>query len=345
MRTTPVLSDSPNGQGFWEIRWSEKRGGQWRSMRRSTRTADRTEAELVLGRFMISRAQAPVEMVGRATVDDCSAYYLREWSLPRGNDVTDDFVLRPVRRGMGRMLADAVTQDDVDAYARARSKGLYGKKGFKAAPSTIRREVTGLQAMLNFCSRKGMIGGRPTFAFDKPAAGQRRDLWLTEADERAVLARAPEASLSVRFIIEAGLSYGVRLGAMMDLRFGAQVSFLSGMVDFNVPGARLSRKRRPVAVMTPAMRSILEELFKQAGRAHVLDRTAPGDFERFMSEIGYGWVTPHVLKHSAITLQLRGGARPEDVSAATATDIKTILSVYRHHSSDELLATVRRRRV
>ena len=164
MRTTPVLSDSPNGQGFWEIRWSEKRGGQWRSMRRSTRTADRTEAELVLGRFMISRAQAPVEMVGRATVDDCSAYYLREWSLPRGNDVTDDFVLRPVRRGMGRMLADAVTQDDVDAYARARSKGLYGKKGFKAAPSTIRREVTGLQAMLNFCSRKGMIGtmtGRP----------------------------------------------------------------------------------------------------------------------------------------------------------------------------------------
>jgi hypothetical protein len=46
------------------------------------------------------------------------------------------------------------------------------------------------------------------------------------------------------------LTYGARRGAIMDLMFGPQVNFIAGSIDFNVPGKRPSRKRRPTVPMT-----------------------------------------------------------------------------------------------
>ena len=68
-------------------------------------------------------------------------------------------------------------------------------------------------------------------------------------------------------------------------------------------------------------------------------------FPAFVREIGYEWVTPHVLKHTAITLMLRAGKSAAEVAGATETSIRTVLEVYRHFCADEKLSifTARRR--
>jgi len=130
---------------------------------------------------------------------------------------------------------------------------------------------------------------------------------------------------------------------MMDLTWD-QVNFVANSIDFNVPGRAAVRKRRPVVPMTATVRELLTWHREKGGR-HVLARNTPRQFDAAMKQIGYEWVTPHVLKHTAITLMLRAGVAPGDVSKLTATDLRTIYKTYRHHTDQELLEIAERRKV
>lgn len=344
MRTFPSLTKTPNRFGYYEIRWSENIDGTWRTRVRSTKTGDRAEAEAAFSRFLADRGQA-IERQRSPTVRDVVEAYLREHSTPRGNERSDRQSLRAPLGAFGDVQATAIRDSDIEAYTRRRLKGAHGDRPVKTA--TIRREIVALQAALNWGSRKDRIPGAPAYRFTKPSDGARRDKWLTEAQEREILDALTEAPLEVRLFTRLGLTYGVRLGAMMDLRFGPQIDWVSGTIDFNPPGRRANRKRRPVVPMTPTVRALMEEAFEAGGRragGRVMPPATPKRFRALMRRIGYDWVTPHVLKHSAITLMLRAKVRPEDVAALTSTDLRTILAVYRHHTADELLGAAERRR-
>lgn len=339
-RTFPHLSKEPNEFGSFEILWSEDTPKGWRTRRRSTKTGDKQEAEAALARFLSIR---DIEQDRASyTLSEIFERYLRHHSRARGNEVSDRRNLRAPLVAFGDTAGHAITDSDVEAYGLRRQRGSYGPKA--VSPATVRREITALQAVLNWGSRKHMIQGRPTFRFPKPADGAPRDLWLTEEQEQDVIAALPDAPISVRIFTRLGLTYGARKSAIMDLTFGPQVNFMTGIIDFQVPGAPVTRKRRPTAPMSKTVRADLEEQFERKGRGQkVCDRATPDQFGRFMEGIGYGWVTPHVLKHTAITLMLRNGERPEDVAKLTATDLRTILRVYRHHTSGEFLAMMDRR--
>lgn len=338
----PKLHLELNAFGSYEIRWSELRDGVWRSMRKSTKTADPEEAELALARLLLSRKDAqPGTKVGN--IFDA---YLEHHCRPRQLEATSRPLLRALRLVFGDMDPLAITQDDIDAYVKARCAGKHGPATFRSGnprppvklqPQSAGREVAMMQAALNWGSRRLMVFGKPTFQFERPAQAPHRDLWLTEAQEKDVRATLHDASRSVQVFTLMGITYRVRRGAMLDLRFiPEEVSFISNSIDFNVPGKRSTRKRRPVVPMTPEVRADLEALFAERGHgAFVLDRLTHRDFAEHMRAIGFEWVTPHVLKHTAITLMLRGGARPEDVAAATETTVDTILKVYRHHCQVE----------
>lgn len=340
MRTFPHLSDEPNAFGYYEIRWSENQGGGWRSKRKSTKTGSRDKAEAALARFLTVR-NADDDFDDK-TVADVFEAYIYMHSRRRGNEKSDRQNMRAPLAAFGKTAAVAVRDQDVDAYARRRAAGSHGERAVK--PATIRRELTALQAVLNFGSRKGMIRSKPTYRFEKPSDGQGRDTWLTEQQEREIIARLPDAPLGVRLFTKMGLAYGARKGVLLDLRFGPQVDFITGKIDFNPPDKVVSRKRRPVVPMTVGIRADLEEAFLIRGRGkRVCGMRSASAFDTFMRDIGYGWVTPHVMKHTAITLMLRRGIAIETVAKLTATDPRTILRVYRHHTMDELLSVVDQR--
>jgi len=266
---------------------------------------------------------------------DLLEIYIRDHSLPKRTEKSDRRAIRaPVER-FGEVNADRITTAKVRDYAARRAKSV--------SSATVRREVTALQSVLNWGHRSGYVAA--AVSFHKPRGGERRDKWLTEEDERTIKRLAEkQASNQVRLILALGLTYGARRGAMIELcNQPRQVNFQSGWIDFNVPGRPVNRKRRPSVPMTPAVRGVLEA---------VANNTPPGqpllteadfrDFKRFMVNARYEWVTPHVLKHSAITLLLRAGKSIHQVSALTQTDPRTLFEVYRHHSPEELLAIAER---
>jgi integrase len=272
----------------------------------------------------------------------CDAY-LKGYSSPRGNLTTDEANLRAPLGAFGAMTALELIEQDMEIYATRRMAGKYGR-AVKAA--TVRRDIASLQAAMNWASKRGFIPGRPTFNLWRPSDdGKPRDLWLNEEQEARVLAALPAAPEHVRIFTRLALTYGARLGAIMGLRIGPQIDFRGATIDFNEPGKRTTRKRRPRVPMTETIRRDLQVacLGKPAG-APLLPRTTPDEFRRWMAGMGFPWVTPHVLKHSAITLMLRGGANVVDVAAATNTDLRTITKVYRHHSQDEILTVLESRR-
>jgi len=332
MRTFPRLSKEPNEHGFYEIKWSELRNGEWRSRRRSSRAKNRGDAEKALAEFLTLRA-VDIDRDQRSFADVVEIY-IRQHSRPRGNEITDRRVLRAPVGAFGEAPAASISDADVQSYSRARSRGQYGPK--KVKPSTIRREIVALQAVLNWALRKDLIRANRPFRFEKPSDDAVRDLWLTAEQEREVLDALHDAPVSVRIFTRLALTYGVRRGAIMDLRYdGAMVNFVTNTINFNVPGKPTNRKRRPVVPMTRTIRDDLSAAFQGGG--WVCERNTPKVFKAFMRSIGYEWVTPHVLKHTAITSMLRQGVPPGDVSKLTATDLRTIYRVYRHHTADELL--------
>lgn len=241
-------------------------------------------------------------------------------------DQSDASLVRHFGGFFGHLRLSALTDAHVEQYIARRTKD-------GARPGSVRRELKAVQAALN------MASGRK-FRLPKPPESPRRDRWLTEDQERDFLHHLADADRDVWLFAKLGLTYGVRKGAIMDLRFGPMVDFEAGVLDFNVPGRRETNKRRPVVPMTGEIRAELASRH-QVGR--VLPSNTPYKYGKFARSIGYGWVTPHVLKHTAISLMLRGGAKIEDVAALTATDIRTLAKTYRHHTVQELLTVAGRR--
>lgn len=338
MRTFPTLSKDRNKHGYYEIRWSEYAQGQWRSKRKSTKTGDKRRAEAALAEFLTSQPQKDTPMSFREVADS----YLRNHSRQRGNEVSDARALRAPLGAFGDWPVTAIKNTDAETYSKQRQGGAYGPKAVK--PSTVRREITAMQAAINWAVRRDMVEGREV-RFDKPSDGAPRDKWLTEQQQAQILSALSAAPLSVQIFTKLGLTYGVRRGAIMDLHF-EQINFLTGNIDFHRPGKAQNRKRRPVVPMTSSIRDLLVEAFKgKSAQDRVCDWNTPYQFKRFMQSIGFEWVTPHVLKHTAITLMLRDGVPPGDVSKLTSTDLRTIYRVYRHHTQAELLNIAERRNI
>lgn len=274
------------------------------------------------------------------TVNEIAKVYFEKHSQPKGNRMGDEAVLRSPLLVFGELRAHNITHNDIDAYTELRMGGIK-----PVSTSTVRRELVALQAVLNYGSKRGMVEGEKIFRFQKPPEGKPRDLWLTEEQETEVLDHMVSAPVSVRLFTKLALTYGCRKGALMDLKFGDQVNFITGVIDFQDPNKAQNRKRRTSVPITPDILVDLEVLFQaKNGKGRVLDYDTPYRYSKFMKSIGYSWATPHVLKHSAITLMLRAGVKLEDVAKLTATDERTLLKVYRHHSFDELLTIAGARR-
>jgi integrase len=267
--------------------------------------------------------------------------YIDRHAAAHRQERTARMKLRAPLEAFGKRAIGKISADDIEAYTTKRMFGGYGKVKVKAP--TIRAEIVMLQAALNwYCKRHD----RPErFEFEKPRDSDRRDLWLDEKQERTALEAAQGWPSDARLFLMLGLTYGARKGAMLDLRFGAQVDFARNRIDFNRPGADETRKRRPAGPMPPDLRDALWARFEEVGPGPVLEGDATEKrYRAGMEAIGLGWATAHVLKHSAITLQLRGGAALDRVSGLTRTSLPTLMKHYRHHADDEMLDTMTRRR-
>ena len=337
-----------NSQGFWEVHWSEA----GRSRRRSCNTKDAHEARRWLKdwqdeiRLALSRqAQAQVPTIETL----CEAYlaFIEARGRTNGNRVS----LVPVRRELGFETPDELVGDWQSEYMARRP----------VSSGTLRRELGALRAALNWGIRKKLVPADMLPEFELPAGGPPRDKHLDWDQEQRLWDFAVqwghraggtllqrETAYRVMLFVCVAMSTSARRGAIQLLTWD-RIDLARGLIDFRLPGERITNKRKVLVPIADRLMPVLQEAATRASRGadgRPIGRLL-GDlrkvnhlFAQFTAAAGVGWVTPHVLRHTWATLASRNGVPEAEIAAIMGDDIRTIQKNYVHYRPDYLRASI-----
>lgn len=308
----------------------------------STGTSSRSEAEVQLAEYIAKKFRPS----GPATADEITighvlAIYAEEHAPYVADPARIAYAIDALDPFWSDLPASAVKGATCRRYAAFRNR----------ADSTVRRELGTLQAALNHCAREGYLLGAPLVSL--PKKPQAKERWLTRSQAASLLwatraLRIDGRQQLQRFII-ASLYTGTRKSATLALAID-QPSAHAGWIDTERgvlyrmgTDETVTNKRRSVA-RCPARLLAHVRRWKKLGATYVCE-----DHEgNRVKDIKKGWanavslaqnvndmgpsVTPHILKHTAITWAMQNGASKEDAASFFSTTIQTIESTYWHHS-------------
>jgi len=204
---------------------------------------------------------------------------------------------------------------------------------------------------MNYAHKEGYVTSAPVVTLPiKPEAKQR---WLTR-DEAAKLLwaayRGHKSRHLCRFILIA-IYTGTRKDAI--LRMGFEPNTVGGWFDLDRgimfrrgQAERATNKRRTPAPIPRQLKAHLRRwrasgaiwaVEYQGGRIGDIKRT----FRNAVAETGLTGVTPHTLKHTAITWALQNGSTVWDCAGYFSTSVETIQKTYGHHAPDHMESALR----
>jgi integrase len=314
----------------WYITWTER----GRSFRASTRTKDRKQADRVRAAFVLERdrqPQAKPDEIAVTTLLD--SYYERHAkALPSAERI--NIAINHLSEFYGAATVSAVN-------ARSHERYIAQCRGEGKADGTINRHLGALRAGLRFAVKSGDLAVAPFVpSLREPPA---RPHVLNRAEVgRLVLAARRLGHDHVALFIRLAVYTGARRSAILQLTWD-RVDLKAGTVDFRLPGVAHSRKRRAITGLPARLLASLRRLRKRSTSDHVITwRGKPvASIKRAFKETARAaklpHVTPHVLKHTAVSWALRV-ASPWVVSGMTATSVRTLQAVYGKHMVDDLKA-------
>lgn len=330
------------------MHWTDttERGKRGRSRRKSMGTADMDVAKTKLGEFLLMERNQATPGVA-LTVADLWAVYFRkhvERNTESANNTKAMWAGLSVK--FGALTLSSVSQDTVDEYEDAREEGDIGGQAVTA--STIRRELGALRACFNWCAKRGIVAKALLPDFDLPAEGRPSDRWLSADEIERLLAAARAVSKKKdktgrmgrgeRFLW-IGLQTSKRSAAIRELRWPF-VDWQTNVIDFDVPGRKITKKRRGVVPISTALRGPLLQMYKErlSDDGHVLDSPAPvlRLVKTIAKEAGVADVTPHVLRHTAATNMARAGMPLWKVAKILGNTTAMVERVYAKHAPDDL---------
>jgi integrase len=309
------------GRDTWHIRC----GGR----RISTGCTDRAGAVAALARFRAAQDAPPA---GTATVGTILARYLadREDAARPGAERLR-WAHRPLTARLGETLPEHLTAAACRVYARAR--GVDG-----VAPSTVRTELQALTAALHWAVGKHLVAAMPELWLPPRPPGRERWLTREEADRLVASCKAKHVRLAVLL----ALHTAARIGAVLALTWD-RVDLDRRLIDYREPGRAVTRKRRvqvPIndtllAVLTPAHAAHTCPAVVEYGGARLA--SLKHGFRDAVTRAGLdGAVTPHTLRHTAITWMVQAGVPLWEVAGLAGLTVALIESTYGHHAPDHL---------
>lgn len=330
-------------------------------------TSDRQEAEQKLAQYIWEkyRPTGPVS-AQELSIAMCLIIYAEEHAMHVAAPQTIGYAMDALLKFWGDRKVSAVTGATCRAYAKARIT----KFGNPASAGTIRRELNVLQAAINYCFKEGKLMSLAQVVL--PASPPPKERWLTRQEAAWLIRGARNLIADGRhladFILH-GLYTGSRKSTILAMHIdipsvsGGHVDTVRGLLYRKPMGKVMTNKRQGTAKL-PAR--YLAHLRRQAksGRKYIVE-----DYKgRRVGDIKTGWkhalvlaeelakakgidldltgVTPHTLKHTAITWALQKGAKVWEAASYFSTSAKTIEQVYGHHSPDyqaSVLAAIDRR--
>lgn len=229
-----------------------------------------------------------------------------------------------------------------------------------------RRELEDLRSAINHHRREGICNEIISIALpDRPP---RRERWLTRSEAARLLwaawrARQMDANAAgeptkravgkhiARFVL-VGLYSGTRssaiCGASLDRLTGRGfIDLDAGVFYRRAEGERETKKRKPAVPLHPRLLAHLRRwgrlglcqnaVVEWGGKP--VARVSKG-FARAARAAGLEGVSPHVLRHTAVTWSMQNGAPLWEAAAYFGMTVEMLEKVYGHHHPDHLKGAV-----
>lgn len=302
--------------------------------RLSTGCTDRAKAEAVLADYLTAAAK-PATAPAISVILERYLADRRERAIPGADRL--GWAHKPLTRILGAKPPEALTETECRRYGtQRRREGV--------ADATIRTELQALRAALRWAALPhiALVAAAPKIAM--PPRPEARIRWLTrdEADRLLHACRAHH----VRLFVTIALNTGARSGAILALTWD-HVDLGSRVIDFRKQGEPRTRKRRVPVPVNDTLHAALAEA-KALATAETVIEWAGGAVARIKhafrdtaARAGLRGVTPHVLRHTAVTWMLQAGVDPWKVAGFAGMTLEMVQDVYGHHHPDHLRAAAR----
>lgn len=215
------------------------------------------------------------------------------------------------------------------------------RKERKKSDGTVRRELGVLQAAVKFCATEGYLIEAPRVWL--PPAPPPRDRCLSQDEADALLVTAADTPHVHRFIW-LGLHTGTRSRAMLNLQWtpnftGGHIDLDAGLLYRRSTAQRETKKRQTPARLPDAMIATIAPWREQCRQFVIEWRGQPVQsvkhaFARVCERAGVDNVTPHILRHTAITNAMMNGADPIEATSFFGITYQELERTYLHHHPD-----------
>jgi integrase len=303
-------------------------------------TADAIEAREFLAEFVAGLSAPPVP--DAPTIGDMLTGYAED-KVPLVGEprvhapATMLYSINNLTRHLAHLPVNLFTKIQARQYCADRRKepqrgrsGLYRKQGL--SDGTLHRELGVLRAALAWAVREGWIAHAPYV--ERPAGPPARERWL-ETEEAAALFKACSHDYQRRFLAIA-LYTAARSSAILELTWD-RVNLDRRTIDFGPPRGKKNRPRHQPIV--DPLYALLIETKPSARSGFVIgDRVAIASIKRGFKAIttraGLTDVTPHILRHTAVTWMMQAGVPTAEIAGYAAMAEATVQRIYGHHSPD-----------
>ena len=278
---------------------------------------------------------------------DFAAHYLDASQADKtpSSDRRDREIVAVLNRYFGGALLHEITPHRVEQFKRERLAGRWRAHGQKAAakpvkPGTVNRELDTLRAILSWAVKERKLIESPMGQVERLRVDNRRIRVLTPAEQLALLA-ACQRRPKLAALVELLLITGARVGEFLNLQWtedhGDELHFL------NTKNGTVRRVQ-----VTARMRELLDGLPRRG--AYVFTNARTGKpyqnirkvFERALIRAGIttGDVTPHTLRHTAITRMLGAGVDDYTVMETVGHLTRAMLQRYTHPATERKLSAL-----
>jgi len=335
--------------GVYTAIWSDNR----RTKRKSMGTPNRALAEERFAQWMLLGGHREgVTVTGEAalTIAELWTVYDVKHVETVSAPASIRYCWKNLEPHFGKKTPGQIDQATVDAYEDKRAAGDIGRA---SGPSTVRKELAALRAMMNWHSdtRRGkrrLLERADVPMFDLPDESAPRDRWLTKIEIVklfGVFDPAERMSRVERFLWLA-LETAARKQAILDLTWD-RVDFETGMVHYPLPGQKQTKKRRVSVPISKTLRPVLERMKDEATGSCVLDH--PGEvwpaIQSVVVRAGLAprcarasgkaaratGISPHVLRHTAATHMARRGVPLWLIAKVLGNTLAMVEKTYAHH--------------
>jgi integrase len=335
---SPTVSLAVRKGGHYYVQWWEDGAAK----RISCRTTIAAEARRFLAEFRAGRAvpSCPEAPTIRTIMDGYSKDRLPHVYSP--GTITNSAA--PIIRLLGDLPSDLLSKVQVAGYVVARREEACGGAPSKyrkrvISDGTLRRELGCLRTGLAWAVREGWIASAPHI--ELPPAPQPRERWLSY-DEAAALMRAVKMA-HIRVFIGLAIYTAARHEAILELTWD-RVDLTRRVIDFGPPRGR-KRRSRHTPISDPLLAILLEaklgstcNFVVQHGDAAIASISR--GFMFTAKRAGLANVTPHVLRHTAVTWMVQAGVPISEVAGYAAMSQGMVERVYGHHSPDHMKKAV-----